>query len=184
MNMKALTRSLSVLLIVFTMCESCNATPKSEFKKILETHKEQGFGRVLPDSISNIILDANKIICELVSKNPTDTLRKDSVTIVPSKLRPIVKFLFFNEQNFQSNDTVFANFDPWVCYKFETYKRHFVYLEMDFGLRKWRLLDKNKKQIYGADMKELNMQFLYFTRLLFPQDLTLKFLNDNLNAIE
>ena len=182
--MKPFIYSLCLLLIVFTMCESCNASPKKEFKKILETHKENGYGKVLPDSIANIMLDANKIMCELISKNPADTLRSDSVAKVPSLLRPIVKFLFFNEQNFRSNDIVFARFDPWVCYTFHAGKRAFVYLEMDFGLRKWRLLDKDRNQIYGADMKEINMQFLYLTRLLFPQDLTLKYLNDSLNAIE
>lgn len=182
MNINLLTRCLTMLLIVFTMCTSCNAFPKDELKNIFESQKENGYGEMVKDSIASIMLDTKSVTCELQSKNPADTLRQDTVTKVPSKMHTVIQYLFFNEKNFQSNDTVFGYFDSWACYKFEAKKKQIVYLEMDFSLRKWRLLDKNKKIICESDMKENSMQFLHFTRLLFPKDKTLELLNHNLSA--
>lgn len=184
MTLKFLARSLSLLLIIFTMCTSCNASPKDEMKKLFDSQKELGYGKVMKDSVASIIFDAKTITCELQSKNPADTLRQDSVSKVPKKLVSTLLYLFSNPDNFQTNDTIFGNFDSWVSYKFEAKKKQVVYLEMDFGIRKWRLLDSNKKVICGSDMKESNMQFIYFTRLLFPKDMTLELLNNNLKAIK
>lgn len=182
--MTFLTRSVLMLLIVFTMCTSCNATPKVEMKTLIESQKELGYGKVMKDSVASIILDAKTVTCELQSKNPADTLRQDSVIKVPENLVGTLKYLFTNPDNFQTNDTVFGNFDSWACYKFEAKKKQVVYLEMDFGIRKWRLLDSKKKEICGSDMKENNKQFIYFTRLLFPKDMTLELLNNNLKAMQ
>lgn len=184
MKMNILTRSLSMLLIVFTMCTSCNASPKDEMRKLFDSQKELGYGKVMKDSVASIIFDAKTVTCELQSKNPADTLRQDTVIKVPEKLVSTLLYLFSNPDNFQTNDTVFGNFDSWACYKFEAKKKQVVYLEMDFGIRKWRLLDSKKKQICGSDMKENNMQFIYFTKLLFPNDKTLELLNNNLKAIK
>lgn len=184
MKLNILTRSLSLLLIVFTMCTSCSACSKKGAQDLLCSQKELGYGKVMKDSIASIIFEAKSVTCELQSKNPADTLRQDSIIKVPSKYIPTLQYLFANPDNFQSNDTVFAKFNSWVCYKFEAKKKQVVYLEMDFGIRKWRLLDSKKKVICGSDMKENNMQFIYFTRLLFPKDKTLELLNNNLKAIK
>lgn len=182
--MTIFTRSLSMLLIVFTMCTSCNASSKDEIKKLFDSQKELGYGKVMKDSVASIIFDAKTVTCELQSKNPADTLRQDSISKVPEKLVPALQYLIANPDNYQSNDTVFARFNSWVCYKFEAKKKQVVYLEMDFGIKKWRLLDAKKKVICGSDMKENNMQFIYFTRLLFPKDKTLELLNNNLKAVK
>lgn len=184
MKMTILTRSLSLLLIVFTMCTSCNASPKSEMRKILESQKELGYGKVIKDSVASIIFDAKTITCELQPKVTVDSLRHDSILKVPEKLVSTLQYLFFNPDNFQSDETVFANFTSWVCFKFEAKKKQVVYLEMDFGIHKWKLLDSQKKLICQADMKECNMQFLYFTRVLFPNDKALEILNNNLKSIK
>lgn len=184
MKMTILTRSLSMLLIVFTMCTSCNASPNSEIKKLFDTQKELGYGKVVKDSVASIIFNAKTVTCELQSKNPVDTLRQDSISKVPEALESTLQYLFFNPENFQSNDTVFGNFNSWVCYKFEAKKKQIVYIEMDFGIRKWRLLDSKKKVICGSDMKENNIQFIFFTKLLFPKDMTLELLNNNLKTIK
>lgn len=182
MKLNILTRSLSLLLIVFTMCTSCNASPKNEVKDIFDSQKELGYGKVMKDSIASIIFEAKNVTCELQSKAQADTLRQDSIAKVPAKLVPTLQYLFANPDNFQSNDTIFTKFDSWACYKFEAKKKQVVYLELDFGIRKWRLLDSKKKTICGSDMKENNKQFIYFTRVLFPKDKTLELLNNNLKA--
>lgn len=184
MKITFLSRSLSLLLIVFTLCTSCNASPKSDMLKIIESQKEAGYGKLMKDSVASIVFDAKAVTCELQAKNPTDTLRTDSISKVPEKLVPALQYLIANPDNYQSNDTVFARFNSWVCYKFEAKKKQVVYLEMDFGIKKWRLLDAKKKVICGSDMKENNMQFIYFTRLLFPKDKTLELLNNNLKAVK
>lgn len=173
-----------LLLITLMFFCNCNSKPQNNLRSMIETHKAEGYGKVLPDSISGIVLNAKEITCELKSKNPEDTVRVDSLAKVPKWLLPTVKILFLNEQNFQSDDTVFGTFNPWVCYVFKAPKNKSVLLEMDFGLRKWRLSDSEGKHVYGADMKELNQQFLSLTRLMFPDDITLKMLNDNLNLIK
>ncbi len=171
-----------MLLFVLGMCSSCCASPKEKVSIFFTSQKEDGYGKILKDSIVSIVINAKTITCELQSKNPIDTLRQDTIKIVPEKLHSIIQYLFFNTDNFQSADTVYAKFDSWVRYKFETKKKQAVYLELDFGLRKWRLLDANNKAICTQDMKELNTQFLYFTRLLFPKDLTLNLMSENLKA--
>lgn len=174
------TRSLA-LLAAFTMCTSCVASPRKDIKHILESQKETGYGKVMKDSIASIILDAKNVTCKLQSKNPSDSLRQDTVCHIPAKMQTIVQYLFFDEHNFQSDDSVYGKFETWVCFKFEAKKKQTVYLEMDFGLKKWRLLNGDKKQICSQDMKENNTQFLRLARLMFPKDKTLNLLNDNLN---
>ena len=56
-------------------------------------------------------------------------------------------------------------------------------LELDFGLKKWRLLNIHQDIVAIGDMKENNLQFLRFVRLLFPEDITLNLLYNNLNSI-
>lgn len=171
-----------MLLTVLLICTSCSASAKGDTKIFFESQKEFGYGKVMKDSISSIMLNTKKISCELLSKNPIDTIRLDTIKVVPAKMQPTVQFLFFNVDNFQSNDTVYAKFIPWARYKFAAKKNQAVYVEFDFSLKKWRLLDASKKQICASDMKENSMQFLYFTILLFPNDPTLNLLSENLKA--
>ena len=172
-----------MVLVTSSLCVCCVASPKGDqAKKMLLSQKTDGYGKVMNDSIASIILEASKIICELQSKNPSDISRRDTVETVPVKFKTVLQFLFFDVDNFKSDDIVYGGFQSWACYKFKSGRNKIVYLEMDFSLRKWRLLDKNKKQICTQDMKENNLLFLRFTRLLFPQDKTLKILNDNLTT--
>ena len=177
-------RYLTMLLIILSMCTSCVASPAGEIKDFFESQKEDGYGKVINDSIASIMFKAKSITCELQSQNPADTLRTDTLVSVPTKMHPVVFYLFFNKDNFQSSDTVYGKFETWACFKFEAKKKQTVFLELDFGLKKWRLLDANKKVICAQDMKENSAQFLHFTRLLFPKDLTLRLLNDNLKAVK
>lgn len=184
MKIKLLISIFSASLITIMMSAGCKTSSKKDYKQFFETNKEEGFGKVLSDSISNIIIDANKISCKLIKENCEDSISKQNFMEVPSKFCPTVKFLFLNEQNFQSNDLVFGQFAPWVEYVFYAKKKGRVKLELDFGLRKWRLLNQENEQIFGGDMKEMNMQFLYLTRLLFPNDEILNLLNEKIKYLK
>ena len=54
---------------------------------------------------------------------------------------------------------------------------------MIITLKKWRLLNSHQDIVAIGDMKENNLQFLRFVRLLFPEDITLNLLYNNLNSI-
>ncbi len=180
--MKKLLNLSLFLLIIQGMCASCTASGKKELKAILTANKNDGYGKVIKDSVANIIFDARHITCQLQSKAQEDTLRQDTECRLPTKAIPIVQFVFFNSDNFKSDQVVYGMFESWACYKFEASKKRVVYLELDFGLGKWRLYDKDKKQICQQDMNENRMSFIHLTRLFFPNDVTLKILYNNLKA--
>ena len=134
------------------------------------------------DSIKSIIKEARKITCTLKKLNPVDTLRKDSTKILPRKFNPIFKFLLLDPSNFRTNDIVYGIFQPDVCYKLCVSKNKYIYIQFDFGLRKWKLVDSKEQEIYTSDMKMTYMQILRLTRLYFSEDLTLELLYNNLNS--
>ncbi len=137
--------------------------------------------KYLNDSIANLISRTKKITCSLESLNPIDTLRTDSLKVLPRRLNPIVQFLLLDPSNFESNDIVYGFFHSDVCYKLSVSRKKVVYLQLDFGLGKLKLLDSDKREICTTDMKKNNLHFLRFTLSLFPEDITLNILNNSLN---
>lgn len=135
------------------------------------------------DSITNIITHFRKVECELQNINPQDTTRVVSKKILPRKLNEVLRYILLDEDNYQSNDIVFGLFSSSVRYKLCQSKKIYVYAEFDFGLRKWQILDSNSKVLFQGDIKENNLQMLRFSRLIFPDDVTLKILQDNLKAL-
>jgi len=97
-------------------------------------------------------------------------------------METILLYLFFNENNFKGNKTVYGHFIPRAIFKFWARKGKQVFLELDFGLSKWMLLDQNMNKLCVQDMEESNDQMLHFVRLLFPEDKTLDILNKNLKT--
>lgn len=180
MNNYYLQSILSMLISLILCTSCCKASDREVPQSIFVSQKENGYGKVLTDSVVNILLKSNRIQCELQSKNPIDTARTDTSRILPSDMRSVLRYLILQESNFNSNDTVYGHFETWVSYKFQMNKKKIVYLQLDFGLHKWRMLNANKAIITEQDMKENNLQFVHFTRLLYPEDKTLKLLNDNL----
>ncbi len=180
MKIKLLARSLTLCIMVFAICVGCQASTKKELRNILTSQKELGYSKVMSDSIASIIFNAKKVSCFLPSTSAADTLRTDTMAYLPNCLRSAVVCLLFNEQNFQSNDTIYGRFQPWATYVFRANRKRVVYLELDFSLRKWKLLDSNKHEICTQDTKAGNMELLYLTRLLFADDKTLNLLNENL----
>lgn len=170
------------LLSFFAVLLPMGCTAKNDPNAIFLSQKEDGYGKVIKDSIASIMLNPKSVTCTLQSKSPTDSLRQDTVCIVPKDFHTVVKYLFFDERNFKSDDTVYGKFTSWACFTFNGKKKQTLYLELDFGLSKWRLLNSEKKQICSCDMKENNKQFLHLVRILFPNDKTLKILHENIYA--
>lgn len=132
------------------------------------------------DSIINIIKKSRRIVCMLGVRNPQDSVRLDTIRVLPYKLKIVLKYLLSDPENYKSNDIVYGNFSSTICYKFYKSKKSYVYVRLDFGLRKMQILDINEKLLCTYDIKENNLQLLRFARTLFSHDLTLKILQNNL----
>ena len=154
--MKGFIKIISVMAIFITTCASCNAEPPTDIRDLIKAQKANGYGKVINDSIADIIMNPKLVNCQLVSKNPTDSLRQDTLRTLSKGMETVLIYLFFNEENFKGNQTVYGNFIPWVRFTFNAKKKRTVYLELDFGLAKWRLLDKDKKVFCMQDMKVQN----------------------------
>ncbi len=161
---------------------SCTAHPKSNHSDLIMGKDSIGYSKFLTDSILDIIQDTRYITCKLQALNPVDSVRSDSVKVIPQKMNAIVLFLFFDSNNFKSNRVVYGHFSSSARFVFKASKKRIVYLEFDFGLRKWRMLDATGKIICISDMEETNLQFLRLVRLLFPRDITLNLMFNNLTV--
>lgn len=135
------------------------------------------------DSIINIISYFKRVECELQGKNPQDTLRVITKKVLPRKYNEVLRYILLDDDNYKTNDIVFGLFSSSITYKIIQSRRKYVYAEFDFGLRKWQILDSNSKVLFQGDIKENNLQMLRFSRLIFPDDVTLKILQDNLKAL-
>lgn len=135
------------------------------------------------DSINNIISHFKKVECELQSQNPQDTIRVIVKKVIPRKYNEVLRFILLDDDNYKTNDIVFGLFFSSIKYKIIQSRRKYVYAEFDFGLRKWQILDSNNEVIIRRDIKENNLQILRFSRLIFPDDITLKIFQDNLKAL-
>ena len=165
-----------------TICDSIKNGPNiQDVASITQTVPTCQQGRI-SDSLKSIIKEARKITCTLEKFNPVDTIRRNSVKVLPRKFNPIFKFLLLDPSNFRTNDIVYGIFQSDVCYKLCVSKNKYVYILFDFGLRKWKLVDSKEQEIFTSDMKMTYMQFLRLTRLYFPDDLTLELLYNNLNS--
>lgn len=171
-----------IVLLIFMTCINCHAKSRSKSHSVFQTEKHLGYGNVLKDSIADIITEAKMVTCQLVAKNPTDSLRNDSICELPKELTPVAQYLFLDPANYKTNATVYGFFRPWVSFCFEAKKKQRIFFEVDFGLAKWRLLDTNMRSICMFDMKENRQQFIRLVRLVFPNDKTLEMLNVNLNS--
>ncbi len=135
------------------------------------------------DSIADIISNSKIIICELQTLNPQDTTRTEKRKMLPRKLNEVFKFIISDSDNYKSNDIVYGLFSSSIRYKLCQARKKYVYAEFDFGLRKWQLLDSNEEVLFQGDIKENNLQMLRFSRIIFPEDKTLKIIQNNLKSL-
>lgn len=135
------------------------------------------------DSITNLISHFKRAECELQCKNPQDTVRYTTNKVLPYKYNEVLRYILLDEDNYKTNDIVFGQFSSSIKYKIIQSRRKYIYAEFDFGLKKWQILDSNNEILFQGDIKENNLQMLRFSRLIFPDDVTMKILQDNLKAL-
>lgn len=135
------------------------------------------------DSITNIIEHFRKVECKLQNRNPNDTIRVNIEKILPHKWNEVLRYILLDEDNYKSNDIVYGLFSSSIRYKLCQSRKKYVYAEFDFGLRKWQLLDSNEEVLFQGDIKENNLQMLRFSRIIFPEDKTLKIIQNNLKSL-
>lgn len=184
MKQKMLLRNPNVLIIlILLMSMSCMAYPR-KYSSCIESRQDSTlYAIMVNDSITNIIVRARNITCESLVVSSKDSVQVDSVKTLSGVIKNVLKYLILDPSNFESNDIVFGQFSPSVSYRFVGSGKRVVYVEMDFGLKKWRILDNKKRELQMGDMKKNNIQFLRLTRIIFPKDDYLRILNDNLNIL-
>lgn len=141
------------------------------------------FPNIPSDSITNIISHFKRVECELQGKNPRDTVRVITKKVLSRKYNEVLRYILSDDDNYKTNDILFGLFSSSIKYKIIQSHRKYVYAEFDFGLRKWQIFDSNREVLFQGDIKENNLQILRFSRLIFPDDVTLKLLQDNLKAL-
>lgn len=181
--------SLLTLLIGIAM-SSCNST-HGVTKEMLFTEcsihlmsDSVHSSFVLSDSIVTDLCCPKKVVCKLESVNPADTHRADTVANLAKELYPVLDFLFLNPSNFESDEIVFGYFSPSVTYKYYGKGGRHLSLQFDFGLKKWQIINTEKNIIKKGDLKENTSELLRFTRLLFPKDITLQIMSENIKSIQ
>ncbi len=157
-----------------TICDSISNDGKSD--SII-------YANTITDSIANIILNFRKVECELQNRNPQDTTKVNAKKILPRKLNEVLRYILLDEDNYKSNDIVYGLFSSSIRYKLYQSRKNYVFVEFDFGLRKWQILNSKEDVLIQGDIKENNLQMLRFSRMVFPKDETLKILHDNLRAL-
>lgn len=175
-----LTTKITALFLTAFICVSCAVPKRCSSNELVLKSDSTVYVNLLNDSIAGIVLNSNLVVCQLQSLNPIDSIRTDSVRTLPKNMNAVIKYLFFDPSNFRSNDIVYGRFSSSARYTFKTRHGQILYLDLDFGLKKWRLLDSNGNEICISDMKSSNLFFLRFTRLIFPNDMTLNLLYNNL----
>ena len=176
METKITIKSLLCVLLT-TICLSCRTQHHVSYAMFPQQVSNSEIK--LNDSITDIIANAKKIRCQLVSQNPLDTVRAKDTCVVPSRLMAVVSFLISDPSNFESNEIVYGMFSPTVRYEFEKSKGQKAIVELDFGLKKLKIFDLKGSAILMTDMPTTSHQLLRLTRLIFPDDVTLKLRSEN-----
>ena len=176
METKITIKSLLCVLLT-TICLSCRTQQNVSYDMFPKYISNSSIN--INDSITDIIANAKKIHCKLISQNQLDTVRAKDTCVIPSKLMAVVSFLISDPSNFETNEIVYGMFSPTVRYEFEKAKGQTAIVELDFGLKKLRISDSQGSVILMTDMPTTSHQLLRLTRLIFPDDVTLKLLNEN-----
>lgn len=179
---KNLSRSIGLLIIVL-VCITCQASSKDKNEKnFLKTEKSEGWGKAIPDSVASIIFDAKRVTCTLVGQSKEDTVRVDSVRTLTDKQITVAQYLLLDPVNFKTDKKVYGIFRPWVSFRFEAKRKQEVQILVDLGLSKWQVVTKDNKVVCQKDL-ENKMEAIRLLRIAFPDDVTLRLLNENLNVI-
>lgn len=188
--LKTLFKTVLKALLIGAMLSSCGSSQKvtcglSQLETaIVSSVDSTDVSIPFADSITNIVCHPQKIVCKLGSQNPVDTVRNDTVKVLAKKLFPVFDFIFLHPNNFKTNEIVYGNFVPTAIYEIQRNRKQQITLQFDFGLKKWKALDKRGQVLSGGDLNGSNLELLRFTRMLFPNDKSLQLMDNNLRLFQ
>lgn len=157
--------------ILSLCCVGCSAKGIKKGKSMyasIDSVMREGIG----DSLSSIILDANRVIVDRIH------LVEDSIIVLKSKKlsssdATVTKFLFVSYENYSDASKVYGKLSPNIRIKF-CRKRQVCYVYMDFSMQ--ILIFKNSD---NQEMKRCvlnNKCFLKLANIIFPNDEFLTFI--------
>lgn len=113
------------------------------------------------DSISSIVFDADSIVVEVVVE---DSSEDDKCKLTGWKSQ-LLKYMLCQKSMYVSNKPVFGIFSPFVIVSFHK-DSNYVIAEFDYGINKWRLMDKGTSVIIEKDLLDCMLLPLFYS--LFP----------------
>ena len=155
---------VAVMGFNFTACSQ-----KSETASAFSSSIDTCYKSFIPDSIVSIIAET-KTVKMNIDSSMSDPATNNMMYNCSKEVNSVVKYLLFDDENYRTDTLVKGHFTPWVQVTFEGKKKKSVYLELDFGLWKWRLLDSTKKVICIRDMGTNRKQFLRLVRTIYPSN--------------
>lgn len=163
-----------VCLFLTMVCVGCHA---ANHKKVINmyTSIDSTMRAEIGDSISSIILDANKVIAERINMNG------DSITVISTKKLKatefsVAKFLFAANENYANAATVFSRVSPNIRLIFSK-KKATCTVYFDFGQKLMVIKNGEDKEIKRSILKD--RQFLKLANILFAKDDYFTFLMNN-----
>ena len=123
--------------------------------------------KVLGDSISQIVTSAKSIKAYVWKSDNHKDIKTNAKRLNKSQ-RSILHFILADTSMVKGNAIVYGKFTP--CLGFVLKKSHSqkVYIDVDLGLGKWAVSDRNGKLLKQFDIEGKNL--LRFSAMLYPSD--------------
>lgn len=157
---------LAISFVAATASCSTKSSKSQKAKKVSKmTYDNSTFDNAVGDSIQTIIMSA-KVTAMLTT---TDSLKAQPMQFVLSREdAQVLRFLVSDPQMFIENVQSYGIVMPQVRYLFEKSKSEKVEVGLDFGLRKWILVDGTGKIVKQYALAKNDL--LRFSQNLFPSD--------------
>lgn len=167
---------LTISFVAATASCSAKSSKRLKAKKVSRmTYVNTAFDKAVGDSIQSI-LTSGKVTVMLMT---TDSLKTQPLQSVLSREdTQVLRFLVSDPQMFIEGTQSYGVVMPQVKILFEKSKSEMIEIGLDFGLRKWMLVDSTGKVIKQFALAKNDL--LRFSHYLYPDDeLISKFYNSS-----
>lgn len=158
---KIFSQFLWVFLLLMTV-SACHAAKTS---RVVQT--DSCLVKALGDSISQIVTSA-KSIKAYVWKSENHKDIKTNAKRLNKSQRGILHFILADSCMVKGNAIVYGKFTPCLGFVFKKSCSKKVYIDVDLGLGKWSVNDRNGKLIKQFDIEGNDL--LRFSAMLYPSD--------------
>lgn len=159
MKSRALFLALCFILCT-TAFASCNNSRKKQNRPDISIVGDT-LCKNLNDSISGIMLNARTV--------KISTLSPDSATATLNLKHTqsfLLKYLLTSASDYKTNHIVYGMFSPEISIKMVVCKHKYVEVQLDFGLKKIRIIEKNRQQTFDLQ----SMELVRFCKMIFPEN--------------